>query len=1011
MDANISRVRRFQSIVTRRLGVLDDMDDVPTRPRQIDLAPSAPGDVPQLGNRLGRFIVLDVLGRGGMGVVYAAYDPLLDRKIALKLLLELEGDDVTAGRMRMHREAQALARLSHPNVITIHDVGDHGDAMYIAMELVQGKTLRAWQAGRAWREVLDVYVAAARGLAAAHTASLIHRDFKPENVLVGDDGRVRVTDFGIARLTRGAPVPAASARPTQLEANLTAAGTVMGTLAYMAPEQIDGSDVDERSDQCAWCIAAWEALYGVQPFASGPAAVRRAAMRTATPTAPERTLVPRAVARVLARGMAPDPAQRWPSMHALTDELVRVTATRQRVARVAIAVSVGVAIVVGAVAIRHAGPPAPDCRLAGAPIEDVWTLDARGEVARAFATTGAPFAADALVAVEHAVGGFRDRWRARAIESCEATRVHGTQSARVLDLRTACLMRARNQLAVTLGALAHADRKLVEQAATLAPPDLDTCDDVAALEGAIAPPRDDARRRALEAALEPLERALESGVSLDRARALEVELAPQLTAAQALAWPPLVARVHRDLARVDAEQGHGPAARLAWLASAAAASAAGDLDTLTDAYLALADGEARLTSEFTLGDRWVDLAAGTLARLGPRPAKQVAVGRARGLLAERGGRPKDARTAYADALPIARALGAVPEVQTLIDLAGIEAELAELAPARDHLDRAQKLALAALGPRHPLIGRIAYDLGAIAYRAGDNPKARDHLAAALAILRAAYGDDSIEAASTLDALGNADLALDHVDEARRELLQAIHTYEARLGPTHPDVANAYNDLGGALHRAGLYPEALANSQHVLALREKALGPNHPDVGQSLVNVAIDAKNVGRWDLVDVSYPRARAIFEAAYGKDALEVGVLHVNLGEAERARGRLDAADVAYHRAQAVITAKLGEAHPILAHVWNGLGQVELSRGHADLARPLLERAVTMRAHDPGDATDLAESRFALARALPAADHARALTLAIAARDTYRTTGAGYAARLAAVEAWLQPMKAVSPK
>jgi tetratricopeptide (TPR) repeat protein len=980
-------------------------DDVPTRPLQLDLAqtaPMAPGDVPQLGNRLGRYIVLDMLGRGGMGVVYAAYDPVLDRKIALKLLLELEGDDATAGRARMHREAQALARLSHPNVITIHDVGDHGDAMYLAMELVHGTTLRAWQAGRSWREVLDGYVAAARGLAAAHTAGLIHRDFKPENVLVGDDGRVRVTDFGLARLTDGAPVAAASASPTQLEANLTAAGTVMGTLAYMAPEQIDGGTVDERSDQCAWCIAAWEALYGAQPFAAGPAAVRSAAMKTDTPTAPDRSAVPRGVARVLARGMAAEPAQRWPSMHALADELSRVTASRHRVAGVAIAAAVGVTIVVGAIALRHAGPAAPDCRRAGAAIDDVWSLAARGQVARAFAATSAPFAADSLAAVEREVDGFRDHWRARAVDSCKATRVHGTQSAHVLDLRTACLMRARTQLAVTLGALARADKKLVEDAATLTPPDLDACDDGAALEGEIAPPRDDARRRAIEAALEPIERALEAGVALDRAHALEAELAPQLAAAQALAWPPLVARAHRDLARVHAEQGHGPAARLAWLASAAAASAAGDFDLLTDAYLALADGEAKLTSEFPLGDRWVDLAAGTLARLGPRPAKQVAVDRARGLLADRGGRPKDARAAYTDALPIAHTLGAVPELQTLIDLARIETELDALTAARDHLARAQTLARGELGASHPLIGRIEHDLGTIAYRAGDNRQARDHLAAALVIRRAAYGDDSLEAANTLDALANAELALDHVDDARRELLQAIHTFETRLGPDHPDVANAYNDLGGVFHRAGLYPEALANSQHVLALREKALGADHPDVGQSLVNVAIDAKNVGRWDLVDASYPRARAIFEAAYGKDAIELGILDINLGEAERARGHLDAADAAYHRAEAVITAKLGAAHPLLAHVQNGLGQVELARGHAELARPLLERAVTVREHDPGDATDLAESRFALARALPAADRARAVTLATAARATYRTAGAGYATRLAAVEAWL---------
>jgi serine/threonine-protein kinase len=933
--------------------------------------------------------------------VYAAYDPVLDRKIALKLLLEFEGADASQGRARMHREAQALAKLSHSNVITIHDVGEHGGAMYIAMEIVEGKTLLEWQKGRPWRDVLGAYVAAARGLGAAHEAGLIHRDFKPENVLVGDDGRVRVTDFGLARLANGAPVPAEPASPSQLATNLTAAGAVMGTLAYMAREQIDGATVDARSDQCSWCIAAWEALYGAQPFMAGPPALRSAAMQTDIPAPPEKTEVPRAIARVLARGLLPEPDQRWPSMQALTDELSRVTSSRRKVVAIAAAAAMVASVAVFA-AGRHSGEATQDCGDAGAAIDEVWTPAARADIARAFAATGAPFAPDAVTAVGRRLDGFRDRWKSIAVDSCQATRVHGTQSAHVLDLRTACLVRARDELAITIGALAHADRKLVEQAPTMAPPDLDACDDVAALEGAVPAPRDEAGRRTIEAALEPIESELEGHVSLERAKGFEPVLVTQIAAARTLGWPPLLARAHRDLARVQAEQGHGPAARVTLLDAAAAESAAGDPDTLTELYLALADGEARLTSDFALGDSFVDLAAGTLERVGPRPAKRVAVARTRGYVAERAGRPKDARTAYTAALTLARALGPVPELETLVDLARVETDLDDLGPARDHLDRARQLARAELGASHPKLAQIEHDLGTIQYRAGDYAGARKDFEQALAVRRAAYGDDSVEVANTIDAVANADLALDHVDDAVRGFQQAIHLFEARLGPDHPDVANAYNDLGGALHRAGLYEDALANAQHVLALREKALGPNHPDVAQSLVNAAIEAKNLARWDIVDANYPRALAIFEQAYGKDSLEIAATNINLGEARRAQGSLDAAEAAYNRARDIMTKKLGESHPMLAHVWNGLGQVELARGHTDLALPLLERAVAMREHDHGDATDLAESRFALARALPASDHARAIQLATAARDGYRTAGAGYATRLAAVEAWL---------
>jgi tetratricopeptide (TPR) repeat protein len=189
---------------------------------------------------------------------------------------------------------------------------------------------------------------------------------------------------------------------------------------------------------------------------------------------------------------------------------------------------------------------------------------------------------------------------------------------------------------------------------------------------------------------------------------------------------------------------------------------------------------------------------------------------------------------------------------------------------------------------------------------------------------------------------------------------------------------------------------------VLALREKALGPDHPDVGQSLVNLAIESKNLGQWEPVEPSYRRALAIFSKAYGAASFEVGITYLNLGEARRVHGELDAAGEAYERAREILAGKLGETHPMLAHVWNGVGQLELARGHLDAARPLLERAVAMRAHDQTDATDLAESRFALARAIAGIDRARAVGLATEARDAYRTAGPGYAKRLAAVEAWL---------
>jgi eukaryotic-like serine/threonine-protein kinase len=997
-----------EDAATRRLGRLEVAATLPSSTDESDeLA---------YGQAIGRYLVLGVLGRGGMGIVYEAYDPVLDRRIAVKRLREITDDEVSAGRARMQREAQAIARLSHPNVITVHDVNEHGGAMYIAMELVQGSTLREWQLGRGWRELVGAYGAAGRGLAAAHAAGLIHRDFKPENVLVGRDGRVRVTDFGLARLARDAhtaptmalvehlPMPSTGTGTARgLSGNLTAAGAVIGTPSYMAPEQIDGEQVDERSDQYAWCIALWEAIYGEQPFIAGNLALRSAAMKTDTPKPPPSARAPRAIARILQRGLAADPAKRWPSMDALRGALERETSSRRLAIGGAGLTAIAVVAAVFAVGQRS-GEARNSCARAGGPADALWTPAIERDLVASFAATGAPYAGDAAVSLGRSITAWRTRWQRLAVESCEATRVHASQTEATLDLRTACLMRTHDQLRTAIAGLtsSRADRKAVEAAAGFALPDLDACNDVAALAGETPPPRDPRARFALEVRLDALERILHGGLAIVAAERLVPEVEAQVGAAIALGWLPLVARARRDVAELQAQLGKGKAARNALIAAAANASAAGEPDELIEIYLALADVEARLTSEFALGEGWNQLAGGTLARLGPRPGKQLAIARSRGVLAQHAGHPGDARTAYTEALAIARTRSASDERRVLVDLGLSETELGELDAAKGHLDRALALARTELGEHHPKVAQVQHDLGVVVYRQGHYAEAEQLFRTALAVRAAAYGKDSTDYALTVEAIGNAEIMQDRVAEARADFEQAIRIFEARLGPEHPDVANAYNDVGSTYHRAGMYALALANQQHVLALREKALGPDHPDVAESLVNLAIEAKNLERWELIDPSYRRALALFTKAYGPASFEVGVTYINLGEAKRAQRQLDAAAAAYAHAQQILGAKLGENHPLLAHVWNGTGQLELARGHVERARPLLERAVAMREHDKTDATDLAESRFALATAIAATDRPRAITLATAAREAYRGAGPGYARRLGAVEAWL---------
>jgi serine/threonine-protein kinase len=340
------------------------------------------------GKSVGRYLLLELCGEGGMGVVYKAYDPELGRTIALKLL-QLEDAASRGRRERLLREAQALARLSHPNVIAVHDVGTYKGRVFIAMEFVEGTTLRAWLKAeqRTRREILDKFLAAGEGLAAAHRAGLVHRDFKPDNVMVGEDGRVRVLDFGLVREAHGetstgdaadagaqATESAAddldSARDTPLSIPLTQIGAVMGTPRFMAPEQHRGEITEEPADQFSFCVSLYWALYGEYPFSAETPAERIEQMlahRIADP--PRDSTVPRWLREVLIRGLAPRPGSRHHSMNALLDALRADPALalrrRLRTALMLLAVvAVGTAIFAGAIAYKARRGAAEQARLA-----------------------------------------------------------------------------------------------------------------------------------------------------------------------------------------------------------------------------------------------------------------------------------------------------------------------------------------------------------------------------------------------------------------------------------------------------------------------------------------------------------------------------------------------------------------------------------------------------------------------------------------------------------------------
>ncbi|MEZ4385457.1 MAG: serine/threonine-protein kinase [Nannocystaceae bacterium] len=823
-------------------GPLADPSD-PSAPAQ-EQAPER-----ERGALLGRYVVLDRLGVGGMGVVYAAFDPELDRKVAIKLLQQRGPGSM--GPARLLREAKAMARLSHPGVITVHDVGIVDDQVFIAMELVEGGTLREWLAAapRSWREVVNVFIQAGEGLAAAHEAGLVHRDFKPDNVLVGDDGRVRVLDFGLARATDegGAtqerrqpddrPVDALASslssstllRSAGLEeldvsaAQLSRDGAIIGTPAYMAPEQHLGADVDARSDVFAFCVALWEALYAQHPYVADTRlnmiyALTRGEIRPP----PSDRRVPRWLHALLLRGLRPEPRDRPQTMREVLAALRR---GRRRRGQALWTVTVALLVVLSATATwaalrRDAAPSTCDGareRLAG-----IWDPQTQERIAAAFAASGVPYADATWTSIRGDLSGYADAWATMYRDACEATHVRGDQSTDLLDLRMACLSDHLAEFAALSELLAEADRGVVGQAkrAAAALPPLDRCAEVLALGVRDRLPDDVARRRQIDdvqARLGRLRARLNAGQIREA-----LELLPKVAElAEAADYGPARAAAAHLRGQLLDRNGDAEAAQAALVDAALQAIASREdqlaADAMTDLIYTVGVRLARADDALL----WSRLAAATIERLPP----------------------------------------------------GAERE--QLAARR--LDR-EGLVLAQRG-----------DL-----RGG---KARQE--EALAIAEANHGADSLEAAAIHLNLSATLADLGELGPAQAHLEGAIRTLAAELGADHPHVAVAINNLGALFDSLGAPEEAVVHHRKALAIKSRSLGEDHPSTANSHNNLAASLLRLGEVEEAATHLARAEAIKRAAFGDGS---PLLAETLGlQAEVALRRGDAAAAATLAAEAL--------------------------------------------------------------------------------------------------------------
>jgi serine/threonine protein kinase/tetratricopeptide (TPR) repeat protein len=844
-------------------------------------------DTPPLrarGDAIGRYVVVDIVGQGGMGVVYAAWDPQLDRRIALKLVTLGSqtglgvGTDGDIHRLRLLREAQSLARLEHPNVVKVHDVGvcragPHGaigpEQVFIAMEYVPGRSLRDWLRARkrSSKAVLEVFIAAGRGLAAAHRAGLVHRDFKPDNVLVGDAGEVKVVDFGLARDSRAddrprvrewtdtepadaralaeadAPVelePEPSAEHSSLDSpasvvrsrlasstgNLTLTGTVLGTPAYMAPEQHARATVDARSDQYAFCVALWEAMYGKRPFPgrrSDVLADRKRKLQIRESSRGQR--VPRWLRSALLRGLSVDPARRFAGIDELLAELERNLVVRRRrllpAALLGGAMVLGLAVSVWASSSTRAGDATP-CAAPTDRLVGVWDDTRRAEVERALLASDLAYADDTWRRVAAGLDDYRERWLAAEVEACEATHLRHEQDAEWLEQRLACLDDRWRALASLTEQLARSDARTVEHAARAVGslPPIDVCEGSRAPDDLTPLPTDAHLRLRVEGQLDHLAdaRALLGSGHLQEGLAAAREV---LASEPSHEWPALAAEAQFVIGNVVADvEGDAAIEQRSLHAAASAALRSGHRRLAVLSWTRLVRGQVR-TREFAEAERWLN---------------------------------------YAERLAAAL--------------------------VREH------------GEDQPLAAELEHARAQVRFHQQDYAGAEVHALRRLELLREFYGPDNPRVADALNNLGVTVYMQYRKDEAVTAYREALAILERVQGPDHPSVATMHNNIGVVLTDRQLYANALPHYTRAVEIRRRVFPRGHELVIQSLINLSnvhLFSESHGQGiepalesllaigELIDDQLVRA-----AAAGVDAAELAAIELQLAPHFLGLGRL---------------------------------------------------------------------------------------------------------------------------
>ena len=887
-------------------------------------APGAP--------RIGRLELVAHIGSGGMGEVYVAHDPELDRRVAVKIVRS----DIDSGRhdvsARIVREAQMMARVTHPNVVRVYDVGRIDTRVYITMEYVEGTTLRGWldRGPQPWREVVELFVRAGRGLAAAHRTGLVHRDFKPANVLVGADGRILVADFGLARALDNeadASTPSGSRRTlaSSLSPGLvTAHGTILGTPGYMAPEQLRAGPVDARSDLFSFCVALFEALHGARPFAGLSARVLLANIEARTISPPTtRRRIPARIDRALLRGLAADPAHRFQTMDELLAQLER---SLRRPGRVLAPVLAASALLAGTAA-ADLGPFAddPPCASAGSELATIWNDERRESIKTRFAATHLDFADAAWSRASAQLDAYTAEWSEARQGACEAAELRHEQSPRLFDLRVACLDRRRRPLVALIETFAAADRTTVEQAvdAVAALPAISPCNDPTWLTRSVLPPETDPLATAVAAVRARIARG-DALHATGHYRDGREQAALALAAAATLDYEPVRAEALALQGRLLAQLGDLPGAESTLLAAVDLAEAHHHDDLGADIWLDLVHLANRHLIDPTRGAAWISRARASQRRIGDPPARRLAV---------------------------------LNEAGYVLALA--HDNDAAIATFRD------ALALHAEVDGHPRdLAKLTHNL-ANALEAAERPQeARSTHERSVAATAAAYGPDHPEYAAAILDSAMLRITLGELDAAEAQLLRAREIYDRTLGATHHLVGRVHIALTEVSLRREQFSAALTHAETAARIYRAALADENPARVHAEVALGTAHFYAGRPEAALDAFLSARALQRRAPSPDPIAAAVTACDIAETLVALTRHDEALTHFAEVERLLADAPGRDRDLEARMLTGRGQIALAAGDAPRALTQLEAALELRRQLPADPLALAELNAAIARA-----------------------------------------------